>query len=93
MIDQLYNNWHRSKEEEEFSLASHLRRDSLGVHNFLEHVDHVKELTVNVTDDDDWFLDSQHVGLALFTSIRRYMVRRLLYVNRIAEENWYIDSA
>ncbi len=53
---------------------SYLRRDSLGVDNFLEHVDHVKELTMDITDDDDRLLDSQHVRFAPFTSIRRYTV-------------------
>ena len=41
----------------------HLRRDALGIDNFLKHVDHVVELSVNVTNDDDWLLDSDHVGL------------------------------
>ena len=40
----------------------HLRRDAFGIHHFLEHVDHVVELTMDVTDDDDGLLDSEHIS-------------------------------
>ena len=44
-----------------FQRRDHLLRDTLRVDNFLEHVNHIKELAVDVADDDDWLLDAQHV--------------------------------
>jgi hypothetical protein len=41
----------------------YLRWYALGIYNFLKHVDHVVELSMDVTDDNDWLLDSYHVGL------------------------------
>ena len=41
----------------------YLRWYALGIYNFLKHVDHVVELSMDVTNDDDWLLDSDHVGL------------------------------
>ena len=34
---------------------------SFGIDHFLKHVDHIVELSVDVADDDDWLLHSQHV--------------------------------
>ena len=34
----------------------HLRRYAFGVNHFLKHVDHVVELSVDVTYDDHWLL-------------------------------------
>ena len=39
----------------------HLRWYAFGVDYFLEHVDHVVELSVDVTNDDHGLLDSDHV--------------------------------
>ena len=44
----------------------HLRRDAFGIHYFLKHVDHVVELTMNVTDNDDRLLDSKHVSFIAY---------------------------
>ena len=41
----------------------HLRWYAFGVDHFLKHVDHVVELSVDVTDDDHGLLHSQHVCL------------------------------
>lgn len=38
-------------------------RDALWIDNLFEHVNHVKELTMDVTDDDDRLLDAKHVCL------------------------------
>ena len=39
----------------------YVRWDALGVDNFLKHMDHVVELSVYVTDDDNRLLNSNHV--------------------------------
>mgnify|MGYP007086555183 CR=1 FL=1 len=41
----------------------YLRWDALGVDNFLEHVDHIVELPVDVADDDNGLLHAQHIRL------------------------------
>lgn len=38
-----------------------LLRNAFRVNDFLEHVNHVIELTMYVTDDNDWFLDFKKV--------------------------------
>ena len=48
-------------------LVGHLRWDSLGIDHFLKHMDHVKELTVDVTNDDDGLLNAEHVRLISYT--------------------------
>ena len=45
------------------SAFCHLRWDAFRVDNFLKHVDHVIELSVDVSDDNHRLLDSNHVGL------------------------------
>ena len=44
----------------------HLRRDAFGIHHFLEHMDHVVELTMDVADDNDGLLDSEHVSFIAY---------------------------
>lgn len=44
----------------------HLLWDTFGVNNFLEHMDHVKELAMNVTNDDHGLLNAEHVGLIAY---------------------------
>ena len=39
------------------SIIMRLLRNSFWVDDFLEHVNHVIELSMDVTDDDDWLLD------------------------------------
>lgn len=48
-------------------LVGHLRWDSLGIDHFLKHMDHVEELTVDVTNDDDGLLNAEHVRLISYT--------------------------
>lgn len=38
------------------------RWDTLRVNDLLEHMDHIIELSVDVTDDNDRLLDAKHVG-------------------------------
>lgn len=38
-----------------------LRWDPLGVDHLLEHMDHVVELSVDISDNNDRLLDAQHV--------------------------------
>ena len=52
------------------SAFCHLRWDAFRVDNFLKHVDHVIELSVDVTNDNDRLLDSNHVGLVAWKQIR-----------------------
>ena len=44
-------------------LVGHLRWDSLGIDNFLKHMDHIEELTVDVANDNYGLLDADHVCL------------------------------
>ena len=43
-----------------------LLRNALWVNDFLEHVDHVIELPVDVTNDYDWLLDLEEIGFRLY---------------------------
>ena len=52
------------------SAFCHLRWDAFRVDNFLKHVDHVIELSVDVSNDNDRLLDSNHVGLVAWKQIR-----------------------
>ena len=49
-------------------LHAHLPRDALRIDHLLEHVNHVKELAMNITNDDDWFFHAQHVWLLAYKS-------------------------
>lgn len=39
----------------------HLLWNALRVDDLLKHVDHIVELTMDITDDDHWLLDAKHV--------------------------------
>ena len=55
-----------------FSISAvHLRWDSLLVNDFLEHMDHVVELSVDITNDDDRLLDTQHIRLVACTKAKK----------------------
>ena len=45
----------------------YLLRNAFRVNHFLEHVDHVVVLTVDVADDDHWLLDLKEIGFVLCT--------------------------
>ena len=47
-----------------------LRWDALRIDHLLEHMDHIVELAMNVTDDDDGLLHSQHVRLVTYATVR-----------------------
>lgn len=42
----------------------YLLRNTLGINDLFKHVDHVEELTVDVSNDDDGLFNAQHIGLA-----------------------------
>ena len=48
-----------TKEKVKREMPINLRRDALWINDFLKHVDHVIVLTVDITDNDYWLLDSQ----------------------------------
>ena len=43
-----------------------LLRNSFWVDDFLKHVNHVIELPMDVTYDDDWLLDLEEIGFLLY---------------------------
>lgn len=43
-----------------------LLRNALWVDDFLEHMDHVIELPMDVTDDDDWLLNLEEIGFRFY---------------------------
>ena len=40
--------------------------NALWIDDFLEHVDHVIELTMNVTNDDDWLLNLEEIRFRFY---------------------------
>lgn len=41
----------------------YLLRNTLGINDLFKHVDHVEELTVDVSNDDDGLFNAQHIRL------------------------------